>query len=82
MNTEFLGDEIDHWKGSLNKARGGFHRRLTRIKNRLLEYDQRVRYCCVYEGRRVAMFFISQNKKRIQAIQDSLRLYINDFAYI
>jgi hypothetical protein len=61
-----------------HSARGDFHERLTQIGNMLLENcNQRVRYC-VYQARRVAMFFISQNKKQIRAIQDYLCLYIND----
>ena len=68
-----------------HSGRGNFHIRLTEIANNCLRYngryDKGVLYYCVYEGRRVAMFFISRCKKRIQAIQNEprlSRLYIND----
>jgi len=61
-----------------HSARGNFHELLTEIIDNCLRYDEGVLYYCVYEGGRVAMFFISRNRKRIQAIQNGLRLYIND----
>lgn len=61
-----------------HSARGNFRELLKKIIDNRLKYDEGVLYYCVYEGGRVAMFFISQNRKRIQAIQNGLHLYIND----
>lgn len=61
-----------------HSPRRPFHEQLAQIGDALLNYNQENRWYCIYEGRQVAMFFVSRNQKRIQRIQDCLRLYIND----
>jgi len=62
-----------------HSARGSFHSRLDEVGHMVTNGIPGVHYT-VYECGRVAMFFISMNNERIQAIQAALIKYLNGTA--
>ena len=64
-----------------HSARGSFHERLLKIKDRVSRDICGV-HCTTYESGRVAMFFISIDSYRINEIQNTLKKYLRGTAEI
>lgn len=62
-----------------HSARGSFHERLLEIRDRVSRDIPNV-HCTVYECGRVAIFFISLDRARIQEIHNALREYLRGTA--
>jgi hypothetical protein len=64
-----------------HSARGSFHGRLEQIQNKLSEGVPGI-HCCIYECGRVAMFFLSMTRSRVQSIQAALTKFLSGTAEV